>query len=338
MVVRRCAVGAMLVAALAVAFAPAQHVAELKAQHVAALKARQAAARPPSEPAAANPIPPTGFTAHDTTVNGIRIHYVIGGNGPTLVLLHGYPETSYAWFRVMPQLARHYTIVAPDLRGAGGSSAPPDGYDKVTMAMDVHALLASLGRTQGVNVVGHDIGSMVAYAYAGSYRNDVAKLVLSEAPIPDRSVYGSPAVTALGSGLQSFGFGLPEDAVRGREAQWVSGFQGWLAGDKSVFTPQDTSVYARALRDPDHLRAGFEWFRAFPADNREVDVMGKQRLTIPVLAVGADHGLGASVGEQARLYADDVEATVVKESGHWIWQEQPPLMADLLLDFLGSAD
>jgi pimeloyl-ACP methyl ester carboxylesterase len=337
----------VLVAALAVAVAPEQHAAELKAHHGVALKAHhgaaleapQAAARPPSEPTATNPIPPTGFTAHDTTVNGIRLHYVIGGNGPTLVLLHGYPETSYAWFRVMPQLARHYTIVAPDLRGAGGSSAPPDGYDKVSMAMDVHALLASLGRTQEVNVVGHDVGSMVAYAYAGSYRNDVAKLVLTEAPIPDRSVYGSPAVTALGSGLQSFGFGLPpEDAVRGREAQWVSGFQGWLAGDKSVFTPQDTAVYARALRDPDHLRAGFEWFRAFPADNREVDVMGRQRLTIPVLAVGADHGLGASVGEQVRMYADDVGPAVVKESGHWIWEEQPQLMADLLLDFLGSSD
>ncbi|NMO54744.1 alpha/beta hydrolase [Actinoplanes sp. TBRC 11911] len=255
------------------------------------------------------------------------MHYVIGGTGPTLVVLHGYPETSYAWFAVLPLLGRHYTIVAPDLRGAGGSGAPPDGYDKVTMAMDVHALLATLGRTQEVNLVGHDIGSMVAYAYAGSYRTDVRKLVLTEAPIPDATVYGFPPLAVV----RSAGIGL---AVRGRETQWVAGLQDWLAAGRDVFPPQTTALYARALRDPAHLRAGFEWFRAFPADNREVAVMGTDKLTVPVLAVGADHGLGASVGEQARTYAVDVQSAVVRHSGHWVWAEQPRFMLGLVLNFL----
>lgn len=189
-------------------------------------------------PAPANPVPPPGFTARDVRVNGVRVHYVTGGHGPTLVLLHGYPETSYAWFGVMPQLGRHYTIVAPDLRGAGGSSAPPDGYDKVHMAADVHGLLASLGRTRAVNVVGHDIGTMVAFAYAGTYRDEVRRLALTEAPIPGTAVYGYPSLTTQGPGFGNFGFfslenGLPESAVPGHE---TSGSPACRTGSRSTRT------------------------------------------------------------------------------------------------------
>jgi pimeloyl-ACP methyl ester carboxylesterase len=287
--------------------------------------------------AAANPAPPTGFTAHDAAVNGIRMHYVIGGHGPTLVLLHGYPETSYEWFGLLPALGRSYTVIAPDLRGAGGSSAPAGGYDKVTMAADVHALLASLGRATGVNLVGHDIGTMVAYAYAATYRDSVRKLALTEAPIPDLTVYSYPSLTPNGPGFWNFGFfsltnGLPENTVNGHEQQWVSGFIDWLAVNKSVVA--DSPVYADALRDDAHLRASFEWFRAFGTDNADVARLGTAKLTIPVLAVGADHSLGASVAQQDRSYAKNVQAAVVPDSGHWIWEEQPAYMTKLLLDFL----
>jgi len=121
-----------------------------------------------------DPEPPPGFRERNARVNGIRVHYVIGGQGPTLVLLHGYPQTSYEWYGVMPKLASQYRVIAPDLRGAGGSSAPADGYDKATMAQDLRALLISLGRQDNVRIVGHDIGTMVAFAYADAYRSSVA--------------------------------------------------------------------------------------------------------------------------------------------------------------------
>jgi pimeloyl-ACP methyl ester carboxylesterase len=143
---------------------------------------------------------PAGFSEHKTRVAGIGINYVIGGHGPTLVLIHGYPQTWYEWHGIMPALAAHYTVIAPDLPGAGKSDAPATGYDKKTMAADLHALLVSLGRDSDVRIVGHDIGTMVAYSYAAQFPTRVRKLVLSEAPIPDPSVYQFPSLTAHGPG------------------------------------------------------------------------------------------------------------------------------------------
>ncbi|MGL5850917.1 MAG: alpha/beta fold hydrolase, partial [Phycicoccus sp.] len=132
---------------------------------------------------------PAGFTEHRTRVGEVRLNYVVGGRGPTLVLLHGYPQNWTMWRKVLPALAEHYTVVAPDLRGAGRSDAPREGYDKKTLAADVHGLLAELGLDRDVRVLGHDIGTMVAYAYAAAHPEDVTRLVLSEAPIPDEGIY-----------------------------------------------------------------------------------------------------------------------------------------------------
>jgi hypothetical protein len=152
------------------------------------------------------PKPPDGFTDRYADVNGIRVHYVAGGAGPTLVLLHGYPQTSYEWFDVMPALAEKFTVIPPDLRGAGATTAPEGGYDKKTMAKDLRGLLVSLGKEANINLVCHDIGTMVAYAYAYAYGDSVSKLVLSEAPIPDSTVYSYPALTPNGPGFWNFGF------------------------------------------------------------------------------------------------------------------------------------
>jgi pimeloyl-ACP methyl ester carboxylesterase len=302
-----------------------------------AAKARASATRERSGYQA--PAPPPGFAARDTRVNGIRMHYVRGGHGPTLVLLHGYPQTSYEWFGVMPELARHYTVIAPDLRGAGGSSAPRGGYDKVTMAEDVRQLLVSLGRSKHVNVVGHDIGTMVAYAYGASHPRSVRKLALTEAPIPDKTVYTYPSLTPRGPGFWNFGFfnlrnGLPESTIDGKERGWVAGFMDWLTVNKSAITRKDTNVYAQALRRDGHLRASFEWFRAFRTDNVDVATMAKTKLHMPVLAVGAQYSLGKTVAKQARRYATHVQGAVVKDSGHWIWEERPKATTRLLLAFL----
>jgi pimeloyl-ACP methyl ester carboxylesterase len=302
------------------------------------------AASPPGDSVAsargcATPKPPTGFSAHDIPLNGITMHYVIGGHGPTLVLLHGYPETSHEWFGVLPQLAERFTVIAPDLRGAGGSSAPAAGYDKATMAADVHALLAALHRTDDVRVVGHDIGTMVAYSYAAHYRDETAKLVLSEAPIPDSIVYTYPSLTKNGPGFWNFGFfsltnGLPEKTIDGHESRWVEGFTDWLEVQKGSITPTDVRTYACALRDDAHLKASLEWFRAFPTDNADVARTRATPLTMPVLALGADHSLGLAVADQARSYAADVTGAVIADSGHWIWEEQPAQTTDLVLKFL----
>nr|WP_238426412.1 alpha/beta hydrolase [Streptomyces adustus] len=284
---------------------------------------------------------PAGFSEHKVKVAGTGINYVIGGHGPTLVLIHGYPQTWYEWHDIMPALAEHYTVVAPDLPGAGKSDAPASGYDKKTMAADLHALLASLGKDQDVNVVGHDIGTMVAYSYAAQYPHSVKKLVLSEAPIPDSGIYDFPSLTAQGPGAWHFGFfslqtGLPESLIQGRELTWTTGFMRGIAVHKDALTDDDLQVFSSYLSDYAHLEASFAWFRTFPQDIADNARFQKTKLAMPVLAIGADGSLGSSVGKQARQYATHVTPVVVRDSGHWIYEEHPKEMTDLLLHFLGS--
>jgi len=284
---------------------------------------------------------PAGFSEHKTRVAGTGIDYVIGGHGPTLVLIHGYPQTWYEWHGIMPALAKHYTVIAPDLPGAGRSDAPASGYDKKTMAATLHALLVSLGKDQDVNVVGHDIGTMVAYSYAAQYPHSVRKLVLSEAPIPDPSIYEFPALTAKGPGVWNFGFfslqtGLPESLIRGRELTWTSGFMRGIAVHKDALTPDDLQVFASYLRDYAHLEASFAWFRTFPQDIADNARFQKKPLTMPVLAIGADGSLGSSVAKQVRHYATHVTPAVITDSGHWIYEEHPKETTDMLLHFLGG--
>ncbi|MEV5842765.1 alpha/beta hydrolase [Streptomyces sp. NPDC051985] len=284
---------------------------------------------------------PAGFSEHKTRVAGTGIDYVIGGHGPTLVLIHGYPQTWYEWHGIMPALAEHYTVIAPDLPGAGRSDAPASGYDKKTMAATLHALLVSLGKDRDVNVVGHDIGTMVAYAYAAQYPRSVRKLVLSEAPIPDAGLYEFPSLTAQGPGAWHFGFfslrtGLPESLVRGRELTWTTGFMRGIAVHKDALTPADLRVFASYLRDYAHLEASFAWFRTFPQDIADNARFGKKPLTMPVLAIGADGSLGASVAQQVRHYATHVTPAVVADSGHWIYEEHPEETTAMLLRFLGT--
>lgn len=283
---------------------------------------------------------PAGFAEHRTRVAGLGLHYVIGGHGPTLVLLHGYPQTWYEWHRIMPALAEHYTVIAPDLPGAGQSDAPASGYDKKTMAADIHALLASLGKDGDVRIVGHDIGTMVAYSYAAQYPDTVRKLVLSEAPIPDDSIYTIPSLTAKGPGVWNFGFfnltdGLPENMIRGREVAWTGGFIGGFEGVPGAVSDADVRVYAHYLRDPAHLAASLAWFRVFPQDIRDNDGFRRTPLSMPVLAIGASGSLGEAEGVQAARYASHVTGVTVADTGHWLYEERPEQLTAMLLDFLG---
>jgi pimeloyl-ACP methyl ester carboxylesterase len=284
----------------------------------------------------AAPLVPAGFTEHKAA----GLDYVIGGHGPTLVLLHGYPETWYEWRALLPELSQHYTVIAPSLPGAGKSDAPADGYDKKSMAAAVHTLLRGIGHADDIRLVGHDIGSMVAYSYAAAHPRDVKKLVLSEAPIPDASLYKFPSLTAAGPAAWNFGFfslanGLPETVVAGREEEWVGGFVDSLEVRKGSVTDDDIAVFAEALKDPAHLSASFKWFRTFPQDVEDNAVNRRTKLTMPVLAIGASGSLGEAVPDQVRRYAKKVTGVVVPDSGHWIYEERPVKTTALLLSFLG---
>jgi pimeloyl-ACP methyl ester carboxylesterase len=287
------------------------------------------------------PKPPKGFTERKLEVGGIGINFVDGGHGKTLVLLHGYPESWYGWHKVLPELARHYHVIAPDLRGSGGSDAPAGGYDKKTMAADIHGLLVKLGRDRDIRLVGHDIGTMVAYAYAAEYGRDVTKLVLTEAPIPDQKLYQSPSLTPQGPGSWNLGFfnvrnGLPEQIIKGRETQWIEGFADLVEYNKDGVTAADAAIYGQFLKRPGHLRASFEWFRAFNQDVADNSVYGKVKLTMPVLALGAQFSWGGFVLDQVREYATNVTGGVVQDSGHWLWEEKPRELTNRLLTFLAN--
>jgi len=207
------------------------------------------------------------------------------------------------------------------------------------MAADIHQLLVKIGKSHSIRVVGHDIGTMVAYAYTAAHPQDVTKLVLSEAPIPDPSIYQFPALTAAGPAAWNFGYfaltnGLPEDMVRGRETVWTDKFIDSHEYVKGAVNPDEVKVFASALRDDAHLKASFEWFRTFPKDIADDAADQKAKLTMPVLAIGAQYSEGAFVPQQVSQYAMNVTGVVVPDSGHWIYEEHPAEMTQILLDFL----
>ncbi|MEU4477241.1 alpha/beta hydrolase [Micromonospora sp. NPDC023966] len=280
-----------------------------------------------------------GFTERRARVGEVSLNYVRGGSGPVLVLLHGYPQCWRMWRHVLPELGRSFEVIAPDLRGFGDSDAPPGGYDKKTLAADLHGLLTGLGVADDIRLVGHDLGTMVAYAYAAAYPEAVSRLVLTEAPIPDESIYTIPALTAAGPGVWNFGFfsltnGLPEQLVSGREALWVERFTDSQMVNKGSIGPDDIEEFARHLRDPDHLRASFAYFRSLGQDVADNAAYRSTKLSMPVLAVGARASLGEQVANQVRGYADTVTGKVVEDCGHWLFEERPSELIALLQGFL----
>jgi pimeloyl-ACP methyl ester carboxylesterase len=267
---------------------------------------------------------------------GLRLHYVTAGEGGhTVVLLHGFPQTWWQWRLVIPPLVEAgYRVVAPDYRGAGHSWRPAGGYDKRTMAGDIHRLLQRLGIEGPVAVVGHDIGLMVAYAYAREFA--AAQLVVVDAPLPGTEVFdrlrSDPRVWHFAfHGARD----VPELLVAGRERPYLQAFF-----DARCFVPisdEDLDVYASAYSAPGAMRAGFELYRAFDqdaADNRAA-LERDGRLTVPVLAVGGDISTsGALVEEMMREVAEHVTGVRVPRTAHWVPEENPDAFVRALLDFL----
>jgi len=285
---------------------------------------------------------PPGFRDGYVRVNGVRLHYVRGGVGEPLVLLHGFPQHWYEWRKVMPALAETHDVIAVDMRGAGQSDAPATGYDKATLAEDLRGLVQQLN-LDPINLVGHDIGLMVAYAYAAKYPGDVQRLVLMEAPIPDESVYTYPALTPNGPGPWWFGFfstpHLPEILIQGREQRFVNEFFRSSVPPKVAgsITPTDVAAYAHNLRSRERLNAYASYFGTFPQDIRQVQQWRQAPLPMPVLAVGGEFSGGAGVAEQAKRYATNVTGEIIAGSGHWIPEEKPKELVNLLGMFLSQS-
>ena len=270
-------------------------------------------------------------------VNGIRMHYRIAGVGEAVVLLHGFPETSNAWRKVMPGLAAHYTVLAPDLRGFGDSDRPVTGYDKRTVADDVYQLVHHLGLGP-IHLVSHDVGMMVGYAYACAYPSEVKRLVLMEAALPglgleklydaDRypRMYHLPLFEAPN--------GLAEALISGRESMFVRHFMRQQAYNTAALEDHVLDEYATKLAAPGALHAGIAYFRAHKTDAEHNRENAKTKLPMPVLTVGGTASFGADLEGEIRPLANNLRAVMIEDCGHYLAEEQPERLLKELLSFL----
>jgi len=277
---------------------------------------------------------PAGFTERFAKVNGVRLHYLIGGQGSPVVLLHGYAETGHMWRPIMPLLAQRHTVIVPDLRGAGGSAKPATGYDKTTMAVDIYELTSSL-KLDRVTIVGHDIGLMVAYAYAAQFREATERVVLMDAFLPG---IGNWKDVWLLRDLWHFHFygEVPLALVKGRERTYLEHFWNDFAADRKRSVPEaDRRLYARAYAQPGAMRAGFEYFRNFERDALDFARLGSTQLSMPMLVLSGEKAGGTFLIEQAKLVASDVRGKVVAGAGHWLMEEAPKTVIPAITDFVG---
>jgi pimeloyl-ACP methyl ester carboxylesterase len=266
--------------------------------------------------------------------NGVRMHYLIAGKGEPVVLLHGFAETSHMWLPLIRELSKTRLVIAPDLRGFGDSAKPKDGYTKTVLAQDVHALLEGLGLHK-VSMVGHDIGLMVAYAYAAQYPAEVDRLVLMDAFLPG---VGDWTTVWLLRDLWHFHFygKTPLALVHGRERIYLEHFWNDFAADPSrSVSESDRRLYAKAYGQPGAMPAGFEVFRAFQQDAADFAVYAKTPLTMPMLVLTGEKASGEFLINQGRLVATDVEGVVIKGSGHWLMEEATSQVVPKLVAFLG---
>jgi pimeloyl-ACP methyl ester carboxylesterase len=266
-------------------------------------------------------------------VNGVRLHYLIAGKGDPVILMHGYAETSRMWRPLMVQLARSRTVIAPDLRGFGSSSKPATGYEKKTMAQDVHALATSLGYRRA-SIAGHDIGLMVAYAYAAQYPDEVDRVALMDAFLPG---VGDWTHVWLLRDLWHFHFyGVtPLKLVAGRERIYFEHFWNDFAADPKHSVPEaDRRFYAAEYAKPGAMRAGFEVFHAFEQDAKDFAQFAQTKLTMPMLVLAGEKASGNFLIEQGRLVDTNVEGIVIKGSGHWLMEERPAETKAALMKFL----
>jgi pimeloyl-ACP methyl ester carboxylesterase len=277
--------------------------------------------------------PDRAIASRTAEINGLKLHYLTAGKGPAVILLHGYAEDSLMWKPIIPLLAQRFTVIAPDLPGIGDSAIPADGLNMTTAASRMHALARSLG-VEKARVVGHDIGLMVAYAYAAQFPQEVEKLVVMDAFLPGvgqwEAIYNNP-------GFWHFRFNgpTPEELVRGRERIYFEHYWNNFAADKTRSIPEaDRKAYTAAYARPGRIRAGWAYFVSFIQASKDFAQFAQTKLTMPVLAIGGEKSLGDALGQQMKLVATDVTVVVLKDTGHWLMEERPKETTDALVKFL----
>jgi pimeloyl-ACP methyl ester carboxylesterase len=311
-----------------------QHSPGPRAQPNAAVEAAPASRPDPSL---------DGFAHGSRTVDGVRLHYVEGGRADAdiVLLLAGFPESWYAWRKVMPSLADRYRVIAPDLPGQGDSDRPTEGYDTESLAAAVHGLVEQLGATRYA-LVAHDVGAWVAYPYAALFGEEVRRLVLMDAGIPGITLPDA-LPTAPDRAWRTWHFAfhgipdLPEALIAGREQAYLDWFLRRKTANPDAFSDADITEYLRVFRKDGGLRAGLAYYRSAPLSarqNRALAARGK--LSMPVLAMSADQGSIPDMAGPLRDFASDVRGVMVPHCGHFLPEEQPGAVARVLLDFLGQ--
>src|SRR5277367_3836058 len=273
------------------------------------------------------------IASRNADVEGVTLHYLTAGHGPPVILLHGYTQTSRMWRPIIPLLAQKFTVIAPDLPGIGDSDIPKDGLDMKNAAIRIHALAKSL-HVGKARVVGHDIGLMVAYAYAAMYSSEVEKLVVMDAFLPGvdgwEPYYNNP-------NLWHFRFHgpTPEALVAGREKTYFAYFWNDLAADKTRSVPlADRQAYVAAYSRPGRMRAAWAYFAAWPQTSNDFAELAKTKLTMPVLSIAGEKASAATLNAQMKLVASDVTVVVLPGTGHWVLEERPKETTDALVKFL----
>jgi pimeloyl-ACP methyl ester carboxylesterase len=273
------------------------------------------------------------ITAHDATIDSGQLHYLTAGHGPaTVILLHGFAETSRMWRPIIPTLAEKFTVIAPDLPGIGDSSIP-DKIDMLEAAKQIHDLVRSL-KIDKARVVGHDIGLMVAYAYAAQFPGETEKLAVMDAFLPGvpgwEPIYNDPNTWHF-----RFNGEYPEKLVKGRERTYFEYFWNVLAADKTRSIPEaDRKAYTEAYAKPGRMRAAWMYFASWPQLAKDFAQLSQTKLTMPVLSIGGEKSLGNELGAQMKLVAENPTVIVLPNTGHWILEEKPKETTDALVNFL----
>ncbi len=275
------------------------------------------------------------ISARDAKIDNVQLHYLTAGKErSTVILLHGFAETSRMWRPLIPKLSEKFTVIAPDLPGIGDSSIPADNQiDMVTAAKQIHDLVRSL-KIEKARVVGHDIGLMVAYAYAAQFPNETEKLAVMDAFLPGvpgwEPIYNAPDIWHF-----RFNGEYPEKLVQGRERTYFEYFWNVLAADKTRSIPEtDRKVYTEAYAKPGRMRAAWTYFASWPRLAKDFAQLSQTKLAMPVLSIGGEKSLGNELGAQMKLVADNVTVIVLPNTGHWILEERPKETSEVLVNFL----
>jgi pimeloyl-ACP methyl ester carboxylesterase len=282
---------------------------------------------------------PAGFKEGTQAIgNGMSLHYVQGGSGKPVVLLHGFTDTARMWRPILPTLAKSYTVITPDLPGLNGSSFTPNGvYDMKTVAQHLHELVKRLGYTR-ILLVGHDIGLMAAFAYAAQYPQEVEKLILMDAPIPGigdtwEKVYTNPTLWHFHFAFSPIALKL----VEGRERTFLDHFWMSFSGnpDAVAISEEDRQAYTKVYARKGAMQAGLGYFKGFPIDAKDnQEFMKSGKLSMPILVIEGERAMGGALTAQANEAGSNVKSIILKGAGHWLMEERPQEVHTAIVEFL----